>query len=153
MVTLPMRSSLTSRRRSPVSSRWISAPRRRTRALSFAMSSRSYARAAPLKSSSNFHPRITLDLIALAHVVVVLDADTALGPRAHFVDVILEALERFQGALEDHYVVAQHADREIAAHVSVDHHAARHGAELARAEHVAHFGEADDLLLDLGRQH
>src|SRR6204780_4086694 len=96
MVTLPMRSSFTSRRRSSVSSRWICSPRRRARGLSFAMPG------GTLQRARHLHPRIALDLIALAHVVVVLHADAALGSGAHFVDVVLESLQRLQRTLEDH---------------------------------------------------
>src|ERR1700761_4972363 len=113
MVTLPMRSSFTSRRRSSVSSRWICSPSRFARGLFFAMS------CGTLERARHLHPRVTLDLIALAHVVVVLHADAALGSGAHLVDVVLEALQRFERPLEDHHVVAQHADREIAAHIAV----------------------------------
>src|SRR5277367_4695553 len=148
MVTLPMRSSLTSRRSKSVNSRWICSPKRRARGLSlFAM-----VRSA-LQTARHFHPRVALDLIAFLHVVVVLHADAALGAGAYFVNVILETLQRFQRTLENDHVVAQHADRKIAAHVAVDHHAACHRAEFARSEYAAHRGESHDGLLDLGRQH
>src|SRR5690606_41846256 len=55
--------------------------------------------------------------------------------------------------LVDHDVVAQHADRILPPHVAVDHHAARDVAELRRAEHLAHLGETDDLLANLGLEH
>ena len=54
----------------------------------------------------HFDARVALDLIADLHVVVVLHADTALSARSHFVDVILEATQRFQTAFEDDHVVA-----------------------------------------------
>src|SRR3546814_11890128 len=46
-----------------------------------------------------------LDLVARLHVVVLLYADTALGAAADLVDVLLEAAQGFQLALEDHGVV------------------------------------------------
>src|ERR1700677_2132249 len=112
MVTLPMRSSFTSRRRSSVNSRWICSPRRRARGLSFAMSAPAFLQSGggTLQRACHLHPRVTLDLIALAHIVVVLHADAALGSGAHLVDVVLEALQRLERSFEDHHVVAQYAD-------------------------------------------
>src|ERR1700741_1710864 len=95
----------------------------------------------------------TLDLVADLDVTVSLDADAALGAGAHLGRVVLEALQRFELALEDHDVVAQHPDRVVAAHAAVHDQAPGDGAELARAEHVAPLGESDDLLLDLRGQH
>src|SRR5580704_1100849 len=132
MVTLPMRSSLTSRRSSSPSSRWICSPSRLARGLSFAIEARG-----ALQTARDFDARVALDLVAFLHVVVVFHADAAFGPGAHFVDIVLEALQGFQGALEDHHVVAQYANRKVAPHVAVDHHAARDGAEFARAKHAA----------------
>src|SRR3546814_4216106 len=71
------------------------------------------------------------------HVVVLLYADTALGAAADLVDVLLEAAQGFQLALEDHGVVAQHADRLVAPDHALHDHAAGHGAELGTAEYVA----------------
>ena len=67
---------------------------------------------------------------------------------ADFVHVLLEAAQRFQFALEDDGVVAQHADRLAALDHALDDHAAGDGAELRAAEHVADLGGADDLLAD-----
>src|SRR3546814_1825323 len=96
------------------------------------------------------------DLVARLHVVVLLYADTALGAAADLVDVLLEAAQGFQLALEDHGVVAQHADRLVAPDHALHDHAAGHGAELGTAEYVADLGRADDLFADLheiGRAH
>src|SRR5690606_22779511 len=93
-----------------------------------------------------------LDLVARLDVVVGLHADAALGIRAHFVDVLLEAAQRFQLALEDHRLVAQHADRLVAPDHALDDHAARDGAELRAAEDLADLGGADDLFADLHAQ-
>src|SRR5882672_11688841 len=106
-----------------------------------------------LQRADHFDAREALDLVADPHVVVVLHPDTAFGSGAHFVDVFLEAAQRFERAFEDHDVIAQHADRVIATHVAVHHHAASHRAELAGTEHFAHFREPDDLLLDLRSEH
>src|SRR5690606_36313891 len=87
-----------------------------------------------------------LDLVARAHVVVGLHADTALGTALDLLDVLLEAAQRFQLALEDDRVVAQHADRLVLLDRALDHEAAGDGAELGAAEDLAHLGDADDLL-------
>src|SRR5690606_32509406 len=96
---------------------------------------------------------VALDLIADLDVVVVAHADAALGSGAHLRHVVLEPPQRLELALVDHDVVAQHADRILTPHVAVDHHAAGDVAELRRAEDLAHFREAHDLLADLGREH
>src|SRR5690606_30328949 len=93
-----------------------------------------------------------LDLVARLEVVVGLHADAALGVDAHLVDVLLEAAQRFQLALEDDHFVAQHADRLVATDHALDDHAAGDGAELGAAEHLADLGGADDLLADLHAQ-
>src|ERR1044072_154390 len=103
------------------------------------------------RTSRRLAARVPLDLVPDAHVVVVLHADTAFGAGAHFVDVVLEATQRLQAALEDHDVVAQHADRIVAADVAVRNDATGHRAELAGAEYLAHLRQAHDLFLDLRR--
>src|SRR5215469_9677861 len=98
-----------------------------------------------LQRAGDFDALEAFDLIAHLHVVVLLHGDTAFHAVAHFVDEILEAAQRFQFALEDHGVVAQHADRLAALDDAFGHHAAGHRAELGAAEHVAHLGDADDF--------
>src|SRR5437764_9208054 len=51
---------------------------------------------------------IRLDQVAHLQVVEVLDADAALEPLAHFAHVVLEALERGQGAVVHLDTVAHH---------------------------------------------
>src|SRR3970282_1713456 len=70
-----------------------------------------WLRALWLQRALHFDTLEALDLVAGLDVVVALDANAALGVRADLVDVLLEAAQRFQLALEDHGVVAQHADR------------------------------------------
>src|SRR5690606_29869858 len=82
-----------------------------------------------------------LDLVARLDVVVGPHRDAALGAAADLVDVLLEPPQRFQLALEDHGVVAQHADRLVPLDHALDHHAAGHGAELGAAEHLADLGD------------
>src|SRR6186997_1728318 len=62
-----------------------------------------------------------LDLVARLHVVVGLHRDAALGAAADLLDVLLEAAQRLELALEDDHVVAQHADRLGLAHRALDH--------------------------------
>src|SRR3546814_15479835 len=85
----------------------------------------------------DFDAREALVLVARLHVVVLLHADTALGAAADLVDVLLEAAQGFQLALEHHGVVAQHADRLVAPDHALHDHAAGHGAELRTAEYFA----------------
>src|ERR1700681_2980875 len=181
MVTLPMRSSLTLRRSNSPSSRWICSPSRRARGLSLAMFLIPCSRCAstlqalraeltgskrprPLvlaaraggpesQTSCDFDTGVALDLVVFLHIAVVLHADSALGSGAYFVDIVFEALQGLQSALEDDDVVAQHANRKVAPHVAVDHHATRDGAELAGAEYAANRRQPHDRLLDFGRQH
>src|SRR5581483_9738415 len=105
-----------------------------------------------LQSPRHLDPLEALDLVAGLDVVVLLDADAALHAVAHFVDVLLEAAQRFQFALEDHHVVAQHADRLVALDHALDHHAAGDRAEFRGAEHVAHFGGAENVLSHFGTE-
>src|SRR4051812_47341508 len=63
---------------------------------------------------------IALDDVAHLDVIEVLDADAALEAFAHFLHVILEALERRDRAVEHLNAVTYHADAALA----VDHAAA-----------------------------
>src|SRR5690606_19047189 len=65
---------------------------------------------APSEGARDFAGIVDFDAVAYPHVVVVLHADAAFHAAAHFLSFVLEAPQRFQLALEDHYVVAQHAD-------------------------------------------
>src|SRR6185312_2347634 len=105
-----------------------------------------------LQRTRHFGALEALDLVARLDVVVLLHGDAALHAVAHFVDQFLEAAQRFQFALEDHHVVAQHADRLAALDRAFSDHATGHGAELGAAEYVAHFGDADDVLAHLHAQ-
>src|SRR5262245_46336693 len=147
-VIMPRRGSRTSRRISSLNVCWICCAMRLARGNAlFVMSLGSGYR------SRHFDARVALDLVADPHVVVVLHADAALGAGTHFVDVVLEATQRLEAALEDHDVVAQHADRIVTADIAFHHDATRDRAELAGAEYLAHLCDADDLLLDLRREH
>src|SRR5882757_3997946 len=106
-----------------------------------------------LKGAGDFDTRIALDLIVFLNVAVVLHTDAALRPGANLVDIVLEALERFQGALENDDVVAQHANRKVPADIAVDDHATGDRAELARAEHASNGCQSDNRFLDLRREH
>src|SRR5512141_2700589 len=114
---------------------------------------RGTSRGIPLRAARDLEPGETLDLVAGADVVVLHDADAALGAGAHFAHVVLEAPQRVELALVDDHVVAQHAHGVAALDEALRDEAAGYRAALARAEHLAHLGEADDLLLDLRLQH
>src|SRR5690606_31110987 len=90
-----------------------------------------------------------LDLVTRLDVVVGLHADAAFGVDADLVDVLLEAAQGFQLALEDHDLVAQHADWLVPPDHALDHHAAGDRTELGTAEDVADLGGTDDLLAGL----
>src|SRR5690606_17697895 len=139
-VTSSSRGSLTSVRNSSFSRRCSSAPTRlllvSCATLDPAMGGGARAGSAHhvrLQRPSDLSPLVALDLVADLDVVVVAHADAAFGPGAHFRHVVLEAPQRFELTLVDHHVVAQHPDRIIAPHVTVDHHAAGDVAELRRA--------------------
>src|SRR5690606_26099895 len=93
------------------------------------------------------------DLVASLDVVVALHADTALHAGTHLGNVILEAAKRFQLAFEDDHVVTQHADRTVAVHHALKDHAARDRTEFRRAEHVAHFGDTQNVLANIAAEH
>src|SRR5690606_33110609 len=92
------------------------------------------------------------DLVADLDVVVALHRDATLHAVTHFGDIVLEATQGFQLALKDHHVIAQDANRAITVQRTLDHHTTGHGTELGRAEHVAHFGNAEDFLAFFRRQ-
>ena len=58
-------------------------------------------RPASLDAAGHLDAGVALDLVADAHVLVVLHADAALGAGAYFVDVVLETPQRFEAAFED----------------------------------------------------
>src|SRR3989475_368516 len=93
-----------------------------------------------------------LDLVTRLDVVVGLHRDTAFGTVADFLDVFLEAAQRFQLAFEDHHAVAQYADRLVALDHALDDHRTGDGAQLGTAEDVADLGDTDDLFTDLHAQ-
>src|SRR5690606_9821739 len=110
-------------------------------------------RGLPLQGARHLDLLEYFDLVPDPNVVVALHADTALHAVTHFGDVVLEATQRLQLAFEDHHVVAQYANRPIAVNGTLDDHAAGNGTELRRAEHVAHFGGAQDVLADIAAKH
>src|SRR5579859_5177806 len=145
---MPARGFSSTRLSMPASSRWICSATRvdRWNSLGIVLYLGS-------DRARHFHALVALDLVARLHVVVVLHADAALGASTHFAHVVLEAAQRLQGALEDHHVVAQHADRVVALDVTFHHQAAGDGADLGGTEHVAHLGQAHDLLAGLSAEH
>src|SRR5690606_38807555 len=64
-----------------------------------------------LQRPLHFDALEALDLVAGLDVVVLLDADAAFGAGTHLLDIVLEAAQRLEFALEDDRVVTQHADR------------------------------------------
>src|SRR5256885_12515674 len=82
-----------------------------------------------------FHP-IALDDIAGAHVLVVLEGHAAFLADLHFLDLVLEALERRELALVHHHVVADEADAGAALDAAVGDAAAGDLADLGDVEHL-----------------
>src|SRR5690606_34709991 len=110
MLTIPRRGSSISSRISAESSRCMASATRSLRVNSLGMAAtctRRYGADAPSQLACNLLHIIDLNLVTSADVVVVLHADTTLGPTAYFVDIILEAAQGFQDALVDHHIVAQ----------------------------------------------
>src|SRR6185437_1887025 len=74
-----------------------------------------------LQRPGNLETREALDLIADTDILVVLHPDAALRSGAHLVDIVLEAAQGFESALEDDDVVAQHADRIVPPDITFYH--------------------------------
>src|SRR5690554_5688404 len=108
---------------------------------------------ASLQCTCHLNPLEDLDTVADAHVIVVLHADTALHAVTHFTDVVLEAAQGLQLAFVDDHVLAQYADRTVAVYGTFDDHAASHGTELGRTEHVTHLGHTEDLFAYVTAEH
>src|SRR5690606_30270813 len=62
-------------------------------------------------------------------------------------------LFRSQLAFVDDHVLAQYADRTVAVYGTFDDHAAGHGTELGRTEHVTHLGHTEDLFAYVTAEH
>src|SRR6185437_9756789 len=107
------------------------------------------ARPELFQGPGHLETRKALDLIADAHVLVVLHTDAALRPGAHLADVVLEAAQRFQRALEDDDVVAQQANRIVAPDITLCHKAEGDDAELAGPEPLPNLSSALDLSIAL----
>src|ERR1051325_8550678 len=90
------------------------------------------------------------DHIARLDVVEAFETDAALEAGLHFADVILEAAQRGDLALEHDDVVAQQTRRRFARarDAPFGHHAAGNRADLRHAEYLAHFGGAHAHFLE-----
>src|ERR1700712_1925208 len=77
---------------------------------------------------------IALDHVADLDVVEVLDADTALEAFAHFLDVVLEAAQRPDGAVEYFHAVADDPDARLTVDDPAAHRAAGDEADLRHLE-------------------
>src|SRR6187431_3071504 len=110
IVIRPTRGSLTSRRTSSESKRLSCSSTRRARGYS-----RGIVPASGSELAGDDDALEALDLVLDLDVVVALDADAALSAGTNLAGVVLEALQGLEFALEDHDVVAQDADRVVAA--------------------------------------
>src|ERR1700722_11717332 len=97
-------------------------------------------RVAPeLQRTRDFGDFEDFELVAFDDVVEVLDRHTALEALTHFLDVVLEALERIELARVNHDVVAQHAHRRRALDEAVRDHKTAHRPDLRHLEDLTHF--------------
>src|SRR6516225_956910 len=89
-----------------------------------------------------------LDDVADTHVVEPIEADAALEAGLHLRDVVLEAAQRADLALEDDHVVTQQARLRVARtrDPAVGDHAAGNRADLRNLEDLANLRAADPLL-------
>src|SRR5258708_2512316 len=72
----------------------------------------------------------------------VSNGDAALESGLDLAGVVLEGLQGLDFSSKHHHVVAKYAHFAVALDLPIDHHAARHIADLADAEHFAHLGAA-----------
>src|SRR5688500_398941 len=91
---------------------------------------------------------VCLDDIADADIVQAVDRQTALEALLHFLDIVLDTLERCKRACEDLETVAKNTDLVVAGDLSVEHHTTGHQTEARDLEDVADLHRSsDDLLL------
>src|SRR5690554_367224 len=94
----------------------------------------------------------TFDDIADAHVLVLLEGHAAFLTGRHFLDLVLEALERRELALVDHHVVADQAHAGTALDQALGDPAAGDLADLGDVEDLEDLGVADEGLAALRLQ-
>src|SRR5579875_2894175 len=82
-----------------------------------------------LQRTRDFRDFEDFELIAFDDIVEVLHRHTALEALTHFLDIVLEALERIELASVDDDVVAQHAHRRRTLDHAIRDHTACHGAD------------------------
>src|SRR5579863_7454635 len=100
---------------------------------------RPFSVAPELQRTRDFGDFEDFELVAFDDVVEVLDRHTALEALTHFLDVVLEALERIELARVNHDVVAQHAHRRRALDEAIRDHTAGHCTDLRYLEDLTHF--------------
>src|SRR6266478_3792077 len=96
---------------------------------------------------------VDLELVALLHVVEVLQRQAALETSLDLAHIVLEALERVELAVEDDDVVTQQPDLGSAAHHPLEHVTAGDRADLRNLVNLAHLDHAELALLFLRCQH
>src|SRR3954468_22772509 len=82
-----------------------------------------------------FHA-VAFDLVAGAHVLIVLEGHTAFLTGRDLAGIVLEALELREPAFVDHYVVADQADMGATLDHAVEDAAAGDLADLRHIEHL-----------------
>ncbi len=94
-----------------------------------------------------------LDDVAHLYVIIVLDIDTALETRDHFLGFVLEALERLQLTRMDDHTVADDAHLVGTLDLAIGDHTAGDGADLAHLEGLQYLQIGCDLLANVWREH
>src|SRR6185295_7694418 len=102
-----------------------------------------------LKFCGNLVDCIGFDDIPCLDVVEILDANSTLVTLLHFTDVVLEATQRPEFSLIDHYVIANHSHSDSRAGNRAIHHIRpRDNASFGHREDLSHFGPTQRPLLE-----
>ncbi|RMT41165.1 hypothetical protein ALP47_05114 [Pseudomonas savastanoi] len=106
-----------------------------------------------LEAASHLDLLEDFDLVTDLDVVVALDADTAFHACTYFGSVVLEAAQGFQLAFKDNDVFAQNTNRTVTVDSAFQNHTACDRAEFRRTEHIADFGDTQDILPNVAAKH
>ena len=93
---------------------------------------------------------VELQGVPFLEVIEVIKTDATLITGGYFANVVLEALERVNGAVEDDCTASQHAHMRVARTLALGHHKARGLLVLRQPEDRTHLGVALGDILELG---
>src|SRR5262245_48148342 len=146
-----MRGSLTSSARNVATSSRMASATRSARRFSAGMIAVSGAGRA--QSPGYLFGSIAFEDIANFDVVEVLDADAALETIAHLANVVLEAPERCDAAIEDLDAITNHAQPALTIDDTTSHETAGDGADTRDLEDLANLRLAENDFALLGPEH